>query len=673
MGTTNPGTVNVVTTPWSANWLTHATDAAALTDLGFSAYMAPTINDADLATFLATLGCGAPFRSIADDADNKAVAATLQLAYMKSVLWFGAVGNGVANDTAAIQATIDAVEADGGGTVFFPPGSYLIDAALVADGDVSFFGTPGSKIMEAAGSTVAAPMLRIVNGDHISVRGMTIQGALVHLGWVGSTDYTYAGLKLDTCTNVIVEGCTVTDRSQGVWAINSTDLKIIGNHFSGMFDPADYGDGAEYNYASAVRIGLDGICYDVVVANNWIYHWASGCTVSEASERVLCEHNTIRDMCENGIYVSSGLACSAVGNVISGPIGYGVKMRGSYMRAIGNHIVNAGRAVQAAGGINLTAVGGAGFTSYNGVIQGNTIDTTTSHGIVVDRNACDGYIGIVIEGNTLRECGDSAIADNYGLGIFVSAGCKNVTVRGNVVRGGTTGVNKGVIAAMGSAGLECDGIVVQGNILDDINSTGIVLNYIRDFTVSGNVLREYANHGVYFAQADVNLRGVISGNVFSNQTAAGATGVHGAAANCVLDAILSDNHGFGAVTNTVSANCRNERNRVIDCEPPGTPDVAKTADDAIAATDSGSVFSNRGAAAQVTLSLPAATVGLTFEFVKQAAQNFYIDPNGGEVIRGGGGGKYLIVTNAGDWFELLCVTAGTWEVGVKHGVAAFEP
>ena len=39
---------------------------------------------------------------------------------------FGAVGDGVTDDTSAIQAAIDAVSAKGGGTVFLPDGNYLV-------------------------------------------------------------------------------------------------------------------------------------------------------------------------------------------------------------------------------------------------------------------------------------------------------------------------------------------------------------------------------------------------------------------------------------------------------------------------------------------------------------------------------------------------------------------
>ena len=46
---------------------------------------------------------------------------------------YGAAGDGVADDTAEIQAAIDAVEAAGGGMVYFPRGIYLITAGLVVD------------------------------------------------------------------------------------------------------------------------------------------------------------------------------------------------------------------------------------------------------------------------------------------------------------------------------------------------------------------------------------------------------------------------------------------------------------------------------------------------------------------------------------------------------------
>lgn len=66
---------------------------------------------------------------------TSAIARTVQskLRDVVSVKDFGAVGDGVTNDTAAIQAAIDAVGAGGGGIVFFPTGTYKTTSALNVD------------------------------------------------------------------------------------------------------------------------------------------------------------------------------------------------------------------------------------------------------------------------------------------------------------------------------------------------------------------------------------------------------------------------------------------------------------------------------------------------------------------------------------------------------------
>jgi len=50
-----------------------------------------------------------------------------------SVKDFGAVGDGVTDDTSAIQAAIDSAEADGGGTVSFPSGTYIVSDTITID------------------------------------------------------------------------------------------------------------------------------------------------------------------------------------------------------------------------------------------------------------------------------------------------------------------------------------------------------------------------------------------------------------------------------------------------------------------------------------------------------------------------------------------------------------
>lgn len=61
-----------------------------------------------------------------------------------NVKWNGAIGDGQTDDTAAIQAAIDAAFTAGGGQVFIPAGTYLLSASLVLKNGVSIKGVyPG--------------------------------------------------------------------------------------------------------------------------------------------------------------------------------------------------------------------------------------------------------------------------------------------------------------------------------------------------------------------------------------------------------------------------------------------------------------------------------------------------------------------------------------------------
>lgn len=61
---------------------------------------------------------------------------------------YGALGDGSTNDTSAIQAALDAASAAGGGTVFFPAGTYRITATLTVAATVSLLGVgPSASII----------------------------------------------------------------------------------------------------------------------------------------------------------------------------------------------------------------------------------------------------------------------------------------------------------------------------------------------------------------------------------------------------------------------------------------------------------------------------------------------------------------------------------------------
>jgi hypothetical protein len=102
---------------------------------------------------------------------------------------------------------------------------------------------------------------------------------------------------------------------------------------------------------------------------------------------------------------------------------------------------------------------------------------------------------------------------------------------------------------------------------------------------------------------------------------------------------------------------------------------AHTADDTLTAAESGSVHSNLGSAATVTLTLPAsAPVETVFSFAVQAAQQLRIDP-GTAAIRDDSGqtaDKYKSAGTIGASLTVIADSAGNWATIAKNGTWSEE-
>ena len=97
---------------------------------------------------------------------------------------------------------------------------------------------------------------------------------------------------------------------------------------------------------------------------------------------------------------------------------------------------------------------------------------------------------------------------------------------------------------------------------------------------------------------------------------------------------------------------------------------AHTGDDTLMIAESGSVHSNLGATATVTLTLPAsAATGTIFSFAVQAAQEVRIDP-GAAAIRDDSGqtaDKYKSASTVGACLSLVADANGDWATAAKNG------
>lgn len=130
-----------------------------------------------------------------------------KLAQNVSVKDFGAVGDGVTDDTAAVQAAIDSISTQG--LVFFPAGTYSVSGVSLRTGiEVSLLGAGGSTLKARAGTTVVLTIPSDTTRDGMrAIRDIAIDGASVaNVVGIKSGVSPLAMLYL-RIENVMVYGC----------------------------------------------------------------------------------------------------------------------------------------------------------------------------------------------------------------------------------------------------------------------------------------------------------------------------------------------------------------------------------------------------------------------------------------------------------------------------------
>lgn len=113
---------------------------------------------------------------------------------------FGAVGDGVTDDSAAVIAAIKAAYVKGGGTVFFPPATYLIGSQIVLpnDGSSAFNNSPKQPSIRLAGAAAAGGLVPGGGGTPSKFgSGPAYGGSVLNLTYA----ITPATLTITSCAN----------------------------------------------------------------------------------------------------------------------------------------------------------------------------------------------------------------------------------------------------------------------------------------------------------------------------------------------------------------------------------------------------------------------------------------------------------------------------------------
>lgn len=162
--------------------------------------------------------------SSASSASVSAASASSAAAKFVSVKDYGAIGDGVSDDTAAIQAALNAHS-----RVFFPAGTYKITSHLLLNTNQWIYGEGAATVIKAAADTLR--ILKIINKAGIYAGHMVLDGG-------GQTADIYTGYK--QCIGVYIDGLqrglfeNITSQNMGVMhnGAIATDAAYGGHGFT---------------------------------------------------------------------------------------------------------------------------------------------------------------------------------------------------------------------------------------------------------------------------------------------------------------------------------------------------------------------------------------------------------------------------------------------------------
>jgi hypothetical protein len=364
----------------------------------------------------------------------------IRLRSIVSVKEFGAKGDGVTDDRAAINAAIVAVNAAGGGTVVFPEGDYLVSMVVDVLSNVTLQG-------EGYGSRIKCPATGWTMGTTdrfgiLNIRGPGTPGALRNniritgLRIYGTrTEGQNTSPKLiffETCENLTIDNCFLENSGwEGVWsggvASQSRKIIITNNHVYQVGYPNSFG----------ALPAIQPNAQDVVCSNNVLEDVGTG--FGPSGKNVIVSNNIIKGFQVVGIGTGDGDATgntTITGNVIE----------------FSGHPTIARRAIQV----------------DQGVLDPNPQVTTVSgNAITIDGSAGQGRAIYVIAANGKVGISDNAITlINKGIGI---------EVRGNTVSEKVSALlSNNIIRVLSESGAASFGIVASGNAgaLVDVISIG---------------------------------------------------------------------------------------------------------------------------------------------------------------------------------------------------------
>lgn len=367
-----------------------------------------------------------------------------------SVKDFGAVGDGVTDDRAAIEAAVNAVYAAGGGTVYLPEGTYLIASfssgyyTVRAKDGVSFVGEGPKSIIKMANGMVSATQGISFLYDHTN-----------------------------PITNVRYSNFTLDWNGQ-----NNPNPNTVAGNVTRM----GTGNGATNWHADNITFLNPGGHHNIWIAGGGNQNSVTNCVFVNAGRAVtgntlITDHSSIYTNCDSTVVSDNVFWCSNLNDTVA--------------TAIELH------------GNNITCTGNVVYGYSKGVIYGASENTGDNTGCTVANN----QLIQVIEGVRLHT------ADTY-TNDLVEVCNNSIYLRPvtNIVNIGVYMLAQSTVVSK-RISIQNNQIYLSAINQFALDHRGIILVDVSDLTVTGNAIFNFSGQGVYIETVVGGLiNGMVSDN-----------------------------------------------------------------------------------------------------------------------------------------------------------------
>jgi parallel beta-helix repeat protein len=388
-----------------------------------------------------------------------------------NVQCYGAKGDGQTDDLGAILAARDAVNAAGGGVLFFPRGTFVVSNTIEFGASTTVRGLGAGSVLKAKSGVTSFNMLLVRNSSDVRVRDLVIDGNSAETGPPADPDDENLGCGFfgqpvrEGQTGLSIENVIVRYH-------HGSGIRIVGPHNSD-----------DLYQLNANEVEVMG-CQILNCGNR-------GITVNRAT-RARIGSNVITSSTQVGIHLVKSRAAVIDGNVIQKTVqkpgttaGHGIAAANSFDFVIVNNMASENErwGIVASGSVGIFPPQHPMSQRY--VVANNVCRANAAGGITIDPTVADSPDVIH---DSFATVASNVCAANHGHGIRAS--------------------HAGYLA-------------VRGNICDHNAESGIAIISSHHAVVADNVLASNGGYGISFSLGTGKGVGhhLLGGNVYDNNGA----------------------------------------------------------------------------------------------------------------------------------------------------------